>query len=286
MNAVVIGPFVFAPDRFAAILAIAAFLFLSGILARKVDERFSSWAWGASVSFIVGARIGHVLQHAGSFLAEPLRAFYIWQGGFMIEAGVALAIAYTLFRFRRELKLTLWTALPSAAAAYVAFFVLQLTAGTPATPLPTGDTYRTLAGEQFNPPDLEGQPVVINLWATWCPPCRREMPMMADVAANTDDARLVFVNQGEGQEIIQRYLTAENLDLEHVVLDGLGEFGRHYEVPGLPATFFIGSDGMLQSVHMGEISREGLLSGIAALQDDQPDAGDPPRNDSIGEVAE
>lgn len=286
MNAVVIGPFVFAPDRFAAILAIAVFLLLSGILARKVDERFSSWAWGAAISFIVGARIGHVLQHAGSFLAEPLRAFYIWQGGFMIEAGIALAIAYTLFRFRRELKLTLWTALPSAAAAYVAFFVLQLTAGTPATPLPTGDTYRTLAGEHFNPPDLEGQPVVINLWATWCPPCRREMPMMADVAANTDDARLVFVNQGEGQEIIQRYLTAENLDLEHVILDGLGEFGRHYEVPGLPATFFIGSDGMLQSVHMGEISREGLLSGIAALQDDQPDASDPPRNAGSGGVAE
>lgn len=286
MNAVVIGPFVFAPDRFATILAIAVFLFLSGILARKVDERFSSWAWGAAVCFIVGARIGHVLQHAGSFLAEPLRAFYIWQGGFMIEAGIALAIAYTLFRFRRELKLTLWTVLPSAATAYVAFFVLQLTAGTPATPLPTGDTYRTLAGEQFNPPDLEGQPVVINLWATWCPPCRREMPMMADVAANTDDARLVFVNQGEGQEIIQRYLTAENLDLEHVILDGLGEFGRHYEVPGLPATFFIGSDGMLQSVHMGEISREGLLSGIANLQGDQPDASDPPRNAGSGGVDE
>lgn len=285
MNAVVIGPFVFAPDRFAAILAIAVFLFLSAILARKVDERFSSWAWGAAVSFIVGARIGHVLQHAGSFLAEPLRAFYIWQGGFMIEAGVVLAIAYTLFRFRRELKLAAWTIPPSAASAYVAFFVLQLTAGTPATPLPTGNMYRTLAGEQFQPAaELTGQPVVINLWATWCPPCRREMPMMADVAANTDDAQLVFVNQGEGQEIIERYLTAENLDLEHVILDGLGEFGRHYEVPGLPATFFIGSDGMLQSVHMGEISREGLLAGIAALQDDQADAADPPSNASTGEV--
>lgn len=276
MNAVAIGPFVFAPDRFAAILAIAAFLLLSEILARKVDRRFSSWAWGASISFIVGARIGHVLQHVSSFAAEPVRAFYVWQGGFMIEAGVALTLAYTLFRFRRELKLSLWAALPSAAAAYVAFFVLQLTAGTPATPLPTGNIYQTLAGEQFQPAaELTGQPVVINLWATWCPPCRREMPMMADVAANTDDARLVFVNQGEGQDIIRRYLTDENLDLEHVILDGLGEFGRHYEVPGLPATFFIGSDGMLQSVHMGEISREGLLSGIAALQDDQPDTADP-----------
>lgn len=169
MNAVAIGPFVFAPDRFAAILAIAAFLLLSEILARKVDQRFSSWAWGATVAFVVGARVGHVIQHASSFLAEPLRVFYMWQGGFMIEAGIALAFAYTFFRFRRELRLTLWTALPSAAAAYVAFFVLQLSAGVPATPLPTGDIYRTLAGERFNPSELEGQPVVINLWATWCP---------------------------------------------------------------------------------------------------------------------
>lgn len=274
MNAVAIGPLVFAPDRFAAILAIAAFLFLSEILARKVDQRFSSWAWGATLAFILGARAGHVIKHGESFLAEPLRAFYIWQGGFMIEAGVVLAMAYTLIRFRRELRLALWAALPAAASAYVAFFVLQLTAGTPATPLPTGDTFRSLAGEPFQPAMLEGEPVVINLWATWCPPCRREMPMMADIAASTEDARVVFVNQGEGVDIIRRYLTAENLELDHVVLDALGEFGRHYEVPGLPATFFIGRDGTLQSVHMGEISREGLLTGIQKLHVTGNDTGE------------
>lgn len=267
MNAIAIGPLVFAPDRFAAILAIAAFLLLSEILARKVDQRFSSWAWSATLAFIIGARAGHVIQHGESFLAEPLRALYIWQGGFMIGAGVALALSYTLICFRRELRLALWAGLPAAVSAYVAFFVLQLTAGTPATPLPSGETFRTLAGEPFQPSLLEGKPTVINLWATWCPPCRREMPMMADVAANTDAARLVFVNQGEGADVIQRFLTTENLELDHVVLDSLGEFGRHYEVPGLPATFFIGSDGALQYVHMGEISREGLLTGIQKLQD-------------------
>ena len=273
MNAVAIGPLVFAPDRFAAILAIAAFLFLNEIFSRKVDQRFSGWGWGATLSFIIGARAGHVVQHGGNFLAEPLRAFYIWQGGFMIEAGIVLALAYTLIRFRRELRRALWAALPTVISAYVAFFVLQLAAGTPATPLPTGDTFRTLEGEPFQPAALEGEPTVINLWATWCPPCRREMPMMADVAASTDDARMVFVNQGEGVDIIRRYLTTENLELDHVVLDALGEFGRHYEVPGLPATFFIGRDGTLQSVHMGEISREGLVAAIQKLQVEGNDTG-------------
>jgi thiol-disulfide isomerase/thioredoxin len=190
----------------------------------------------------------------------------MWQGGFMIEAGIALAFAYTFFRIPARIaahivdgpaehRCGLCRVLRTAAQ--------RRRAGDTAA---TGDIYRTLAGERFNPSELEGQPVVINLWATWCPPCRREMPMMADVAANTDAAELVFVNQGEGQEIIQRYLTAENLELEHVVLDGLGEFGRHYEVPGLPATLFLKSDGTLQSVHMGEISREDLVSGIQGLE--------------------
>lgn len=269
MNAVAIGPLIFAPDRFAAILAIMAFLFFSEILARKVDRRFSSWARNTMIAFIIGARAGHVVQHADSFLAEPLRALYIWQGGFMIKAGIVLALAYTLFRFRRELRLALWAVLPAIISAYIAFFILQLTAGTPAIPLPSGKTFHTLAGEPFQPAALEGEPLVINLWASWCPPCRREMPMMADVAASTDDARLIFVNQGEGADIIQSYLKAENLELSSVVLDTLGEFGRHYEVPGLPATFFIGRDGKLRSVHMGEISRERLLSGIQMIAEEK-----------------
>lgn len=98
--------------------------------------------------------------------------------------------------------------------------------------------------------------------------------MIADVAANTSDARFVFVNQGEGTELIEQFLTAENLELDHVVLDTLGEFGQHYGVRGLPATLFIGSDGMLESVHMGEISRGSLLAGIERIQSAQSGEGD------------
>lgn len=265
MNAVAIGPFIFAPDRFAAILAIAAFMGLSEILARKVDSSFSTWAWRATLVFILGARAGHVLQHAETFLQEPMRILYFWQGGFLIPAGVALTLLYTLASHRRQLRLLPWTALPAVAAAYVAVFVLQLTAGTPATPLPESGTYLTLAGDTFNPVDMKGKPVVINLWATWCPPCRREMPMMAELAATSDNADLVFVNQGEGQEVIKQYLASENLQIERMVLDPVGAFGQHYGAVGLPATLFIDSDGTLQSLHMGEISREVLQSKIADL---------------------
>jgi hypothetical protein len=90
--------------------------------------------------------------------------------------------------------------------------------------------------------------------------------MMAEIAATTADTAFIFVNQGEGLATIEHYLEAENLELDHIVLDSRGEFGRHYDALGLPTTLFIGSDGQLRSVHMGEISREGLLTGIDRLR--------------------
>jgi thiol-disulfide isomerase/thioredoxin len=265
MNAVAVGPLVFAPDRFAAIVAITTFLAVSGLLSRKVNSRFSSWAWSVATLFVVGSRLGHIVEHAANFVSEPLRVFYIWQGGFMIETGIALGAAYTLWAFRRELKLLLWSGVPSTLAGYAAVAVLALTSGAPALPLPSGDTFRTLAGEPFDPQSLAGRPVVLNLWASWCPPCRREMPMLIEVAAVNKEVDFIFVNQGEDAETVGRYLVEEALEIENVVLDPLGEFGRQYEVMGLPGTLFVGAEGTLQSVHLGEISREVLSEGIAKL---------------------
>ena len=282
MNAVTIGPLFFATDRFAAILAIAAFLAAGEILSRKVDRCFSSWNWQAVLWFILGARLGHVVQHAGSFSLEPLRAFALWQGGFLVWTGIAAAAAFTLFFFRHDLKIALWAPLPAAAAAFIAVAIIQLTAGAPATPLPPGQ-FLTLDGRTIVPETLRGKPLVINLWATWCPPCRREMPMMADVAAMTGDVTFVFVNQGEGADAVGSYMASEGIALETVLLDSLGLFGRHYAAPGLPATLFIGGDGKLRSIHMGEISREKLAEGIEALQDIQ---GVPMTNASIRSLAD
>lgn len=89
--------------------------------------------------------------------------------------------------------------------------------------------------------------------------------MMAKIAAAVDHADIVFVNQGESAETIEQYLAEERFEIENVILDPLSEFARHYEARGLPATLFIGSDGQLRSVHLGEISPETLLDGMAKL---------------------
>lgn len=126
--------------------------------------------------------------------------------------------------------------------------------------------FATLNDTTFSIEAASGKPIVINLWATWCPPCGREMPMMADVAQSNSDVTFVFANQGEGRQQIQTYLDDNNINLDHVLLDGFGDLRRHYGAPGLPATLFIGSDGVLRHAHLGEISRETLQARITALQ--------------------
>lgn len=262
MNAISIGPLIFDPSRFAAIVAIAIFLGLAEILARRVDHRLNGWSWVALAAFVVGGRVGHVLQHFDSFRTEPLRMLALWQGGFMVTAGAVAAGIVTVIYFRRRPQLLLMAAVPTASAAFVAFVLTTLTAGVPPTPLPDGN-FMALDGRTVTPASFTGKPIVVNLWATWCPPCRREMPMMADVARTRSDANFVFVNQGEAEAAIRRYLSAEGIALDkQVLLDSLGQFSRHYTTPGLPATLFIDSDGKLRSIHMGEISREGLIAGI------------------------
>lgn len=266
MNAFSIGPLMFSPDRFAAVLAIGTFLAGAELLARNVDSRFSGWSWRAGLAFLIGARLGHVVRHFDSFSAEPMRVLAVWQGGFLIPTGIVAALAVTLLYLRLRPRLLIWTPVPAAAAAFAATLVIQLTAGVPPTPLPSG-AYHALDGSAVAPESLSGKPMVVNLWASWCPPCRREMPMMAYVAAASDEVTFLFVNQGEDAATVSSYLEAEGLALGTVLLDGLGRFSRHYTTPGLPATLFVGADGTLRSIHMGEISREALLAGIEKLQE-------------------
>jgi thiol-disulfide isomerase/thioredoxin len=114
--------------------------------------------------------------------------------------------------------------------------------------------------------DFEGRPVVVNLWASWCPPCRREMPLLAQTAAAQPDVAFLFVNQGESSETIRRYLARDRLELGHVLLDPAMAVSRHYAAQGLPVTLFLRPDGTLASLHTGEISREALAAGIDGIR--------------------
>src|SRR5690606_2084310 len=95
----------------------------------------------------------------------------------------------------------------------------------------------------FSTPDnldqYKGKVTVVNLWASWCPPCRREMPAFQQVQASRSDVNIVFANQGEELTAIQHYLNEENLELGNMWRDPHMQLGQAVRSRGLPTTFFL-----------------------------------------------
>lgn len=263
MQAVSIGPLVFAGDRLAAIVGIGAFMAVTSVLSSRLDPRIRRWSTWALMAALLTARLGHVIENAASFIPQPWRILAVWQGGFSWPwaAGSVIAVSLALARTRRA---AIGAVVSLAVALFVWNIVWQLTNATPSTPMPEV-ALQNIQGGSTALTAFSGKPVVMNLWASWCPPCRREMPMMAEMAASRGDVTFLFVNQGERRTTIESYLDKEKLTLSNVLLDARMDVPRHYATPGLPVTLFIGADGKLRSVHVGEISQEALAGAISRL---------------------
>ena len=125
----------------------------------------------------------------------------------------------------------------------------------------------TLAGE---PADLAalaaGKPMVINLWARLCSPCRRKMPVLTAAQKRETGVRFVFVNQGENGTTAQHYLTAAQLDLANVLLDPGAGIGREVGSMALPTTLFYDASGRLIDTNLGELSAASLASKLNQLR--------------------
>lgn len=263
MHAVDIGPFVFAPDRLAAIVAIGVFLLAASIAARHLDGRLERWAGAAVLGGLLAARAGHVALNWAHFSDEPWRVLAIWQGGFSLPAaaiGVAIVSAFQAITPR----LLAGAVIALALGGFAGLIVVELTKATLGQSAPIS-RMNTLDGGFRSIQEFRGKPVVVNLWASWCPPCRREMPLLARRAEERSDVTFLFVNQGESATTIARYLEKDKLRLDNVLLDMAMATPRHYGTPGLPVTLFLRADGTLASLVVGEISSEALDAGIRGI---------------------
>ncbi len=112
----------------------------------------------------------------------------------------------------------------------------------------------------------DGKPLVVNLWATWCPPCRREMPVLAAAQQRERGVNFVFANQGENRATVVRYLTASQLALANVTLDRYNELGNVAGSGMLPATLFYDGSGRLIDTHLGELTAATLEKKLSPLR--------------------
>jgi peroxiredoxin len=111
-----------------------------------------------------------------------------------------------------------------------------------------------LGGAEITLSELKGKVVVVNLWASWCPPCRAEMPALQS-AYQADRHRgleIVAINTTfqDGEIDAQQFANSLGLTFP-IALDRTGTVSRQYLLRALPSTFFIGRDGVIRKVIIG-----------------------------------
>lgn len=124
-----------------------------------------------------------------------------------------------------------------------------------------------LEGGELQLSSLTGQPVVINLWATWCIPCLRELPMMADAMRREPSVRFLFADQGEPRGTVESYLAEHSeMELRGVLLDRNQALNVEFQTPGLPMTLFFDEHGNHVHSHIGEMTEDQLASYVTDLK--------------------
>jgi cytochrome c biogenesis protein CcmG, thiol:disulfide interchange protein DsbE len=119
-------------------------------------------------------------------------------------------------------------------------------------------TLNTLDGEPVSLSDLEGKVVLINFWATWCEPCKIEMPFFQSrYEQHAPQFEVLAVNYAEPEDTVRRFVEAEGLTFT-ILLDRSAEVVRKYQVRGYPTTLVVGPDGIIQVYHIGIVTQRQL----------------------------
>ena len=111
---------------------------------------------------------------------------------------------------------------------------------------------QSLDGQTVSLGDLQGKPVLINFWATWCSPCRGEMPYIQEIYEEWSDRGLVVlaINIGESSSKAEEFMQSYNLSFT-VLLDTKQDVAQKYNIQYIPTTFFIDKDGIIQDKLIG-----------------------------------
>jgi peroxiredoxin len=158
--------------------------------------------------------------------------------------------------------------LPAAAGLPLVEQALDVPEGSQVGQRAPAFSLRTLDGSQVQLSDLVGRPLIITYWATWCDPCRRELPVMQRVLAEYQDKGLVIVTINaitqDSVDKVQASIGEMGLTLP-VLLDDGNQFSSNYGTLFFPTTYFVSPNGVIQSIALGDSSEEDFRARVESL---------------------
>ena len=254
-----IGPFVLPGSLLALAVATICTLWIAKRLGGLRGDEVQGLIWQSLFFGLCVARLAFVWQFGAAYLEAPLDVLDIRDGGWRSDVGFIAGWLYALAQMAHKplLKRPLLWAMAAGSSLWLAGSVAL--AAMPGTGQSLPDIELTTAqGARVNLSSFKGAPTVVNLWATWCPPCVREMPVLAQAQIDHPSVHFVFINQREPAERVTAWLAARQLKLRHVLLDDSRKAGAAFGHSALPTTLFFDANGHLVSIRVGELSKATL----------------------------
>lgn len=247
-----LGSLVLEWGRLSFLIGVFGF---SMLMERARDEKLKQIVMPMLLAYVIAGRFGYALEHFNSIsleLLDPRKGALSWYWG------LAGATIVALWKARASLppiaSRGLLASLISLAPLLLKpnleqFQPVQINASFQRLKL--DGTLENVAWNDLKPPML------VNVWATWCGPCRSEMPLLSSAAKN--GAQIVFVNANENASTIRQYLQTENIQVSSL-LDP-GSLQMALQVIGLPTTVLIGKNGEILERKFGALDA-GTLSDL------------------------
>lgn len=256
------------------VIPLTALLF-SLVLGRYLTDKFQvslvQWRnfkdsiWTAILIGLLLARISFVLFNLDSYLSHPIEIFKIQDKGFHLLSAIISTMIWIFWKNRALAKSFLCLLLLFFSALSTTGFAVLHQAQIQYQQYPQLKLQR-LEQQVVALNHFIGKPTVINLWASWCPPCHREMPVLQHAQSVHKDVHFVFINQGENSATVQQYINLHAKGLDNVLLDPQGLTAQTTGMFGLPSTLFFNAQGKLVSTHMGELTHASLNQKLKQIQ--------------------
>ncbi|MDR5880466.1 TlpA disulfide reductase family protein [Caballeronia sp. LZ032] len=201
------------------------------------------------------ARVAFVLRYFSTYRNNVVDMFDLRDLGFDPWSGVIAGglMAWAAMRRLASRRKAMLMALLGGVLTWSAIStVLAVTQSRPGLP---DLTLENSAGPTTHLSTNDGRPTVVNLWASWCGPCRVEMPALARAQVDYPGIRILFVNQGESRATVQRFLKLHDLHIQNSLLDPSRSVAQLVNAVGFPTTLFYDRKGLFITSHLGPLSR-------------------------------